>query len=152
MEFKDEIVEIGDIVKDKVNGKVIFTTNVSDEKELHIDAQNDYAEIKTAMMGKDKALIIKMNTDEDLGKERTAFEVISHLFAFCKTVLDKYILVFNLIKLAILDGKTAIMVNDVTQAYRMKYFLAKFSLRSFVLSTDMPKAQISSILHFFNIG
>ena len=34
----------------------------------------------------------------------------------------------------------------------MKYFLAKFSLRSFVLSTDMPKAQISSILHFFNIG
>ena len=74
MEFKDEIVEIGDIVKDKVNGKVIFTTNVSDEKELHIDAQNDYAEIKAAMMGKDKALIIKMNTDEDLGRERTAFE------------------------------------------------------------------------------
>ena len=34
----------------------------------------------------------------------------------------------------------------------MKYFLAKFSLRSFVLSTDMPKAQVSSILHFFNIG
>ena len=55
-------------------------------------------------------------------------------------MLDKYILVFNLIKLAILDGKTVIMVNDVTQAYRMKYFLAKFSLRSFVLSTDMPKA------------
>ena len=74
MEFKDEIVEIGDIIKGKVNGKVIFTTNVSDEKELHIDAQNDYSEIKTAMMGKDKALIIKMNTDEDLGKERTAFE------------------------------------------------------------------------------
>ena len=34
----------------------------------------------------------------------------------------------------------------------MKYFLSKFSLRSFVLSTDMPKAQVSSILHFYNIG
>ena len=67
-------------------------------------------------------------------------------------MLDKYILTFNLLKLAIVEGKTVIMVNDVTQAYRMKCFLAKFSLRSFVLSTDMPKAQISSILHFFNIG
>lgn len=34
----------------------------------------------------------------------------------------------------------------------MKYFLSKFGLRSFVLGNDMPKAQISSILHFFNIG
>ena len=66
--------------------------------------------------------------------------------------MDKYILVFNLLKLAVLEGKTVIMVSDIIQAYRMKYFLAKFSLRSFVLGTDMPKAQISSILHFFNIG
>ena len=67
-------------------------------------------------------------------------------------MLDKYLIVFNLLKLAILEGKTEIMVNDLTQAYRIKYFLAKFSLRSFVLATDMPKAQVSSILHFFNIG
>ena len=102
-------------------------------------------------MGAEKALIVRMNDDAD-DKDRTAFESIAHLFAFAKTVLDKYILTFNLIKLAIFEGKTVIMVNDITQAYRMKYFLAKFSLRSFVLSTDMPKAQISSILHFFNIG
>ena len=75
-----------------------------------------------------------------------------HLFSFCKTTLDKYIFVFNMLKLAILEGKTAIMVDTVVEAYRMKYFLSKFSLRSFVLSTDMPKAQISSILHFFNVG
>ena len=56
----------------------------------------------------------------------------------------------NLLKLAILEGKTVVMVADVTQAYRMKYFLAKFSLRSFVLSTDMPKAQISSILQYLS--
>lgn len=103
-------------------------------------------------MGTDKVLTVRMNDELDDGKERTAFESIAHLFAFTKTVLDKYILTFNLLKLAIVTGKTVILVNDVTQAYRMKYFLAKFSLRSFVLSTDMPKAQISSILHFFNIG
>ena len=65
-------------------------------------------------MGTEKALIVKMNDELDDGRERTAFESIAHLFAFTKTVLDKYILTFNLIKLAILEGKTVIMVNDVT--------------------------------------
>lgn len=102
-------------------------------------------------MGTEKALIVKMN-DEDEGRDKTTFEGVVHLFAFTKTVLDKYIIVFNMLKLAILEGKTVIMVKDVTQAYRMKYFLSKFSLRAFVLGTDMPKAQVSSILHFFNIG
>ena len=135
-----------------MKGKVIFTTNVRDETDLTSDEQADFAEIKSAWMGTDKALIIRMNDDIDEDKEVTCFESVAHLFAFTKTVLDKYILVFNLVKLAILEGKTVIMVNDVIQAYRMKYFLAKFSLRSFVLSTDMPKAQVSSILHFYNIG
>ena len=115
--------------------------------------QEDFKDIKQAWAGKDaKILTVRMNDDADEGRERTAFETVAHLFAFTKTILDKYILVFNLLKLAILEGKTVIMVADVTQAYRMKYFLAKFSLRSFVISTDMPKAQVSSILHFFNIG
>ena len=152
MDFKEEIVEVANVLKEaQVSGKVIFTTNVRDEKDLSIEEQDDFKTIKAALMGTEKALIVRMNDDAD-DKDRTAFESIAHLFAFAKTVLDKYILTFNLIKLAIFEGKTVIMVNDVTQAYRMKYFLAKFSLRSFVLSTDMPKAQISSILHFFNIG
>ena len=91
-------------------------------------------------MGNSKALIVQMNDDDEDDRERSAFESIAHLFTFCKSMLDKYILVFNLLKLAILEGKTVIQVNDVLQAYRMKYFLSKFSLRSFVLSTDMPKA------------
>ncbi len=119
---------------------------------MSIDEQNDFSEIKSAWMGTEKALIVRMNDDINDEREKTCFEGVAHLFAFTKTVLDKYILVFNLLKLAILEGKTVIMVNDVIQAYRMKYFLSKFSLRSFVLSTDMPKAQVSSILHFFNIG
>ena len=141
MDFKDEIIEVAEVVTEaQVNGKMIFTTNVRDEKDLSIDEQEDFKTIKSALMGAEKALIVRMNNDEDDGRERTSFEGIAHLFAFTKTVLDKYILTFNLLKLAILEGKTAIMTCDITQAYRMKYFLAKFSLRSFVLSTDMPKS------------
>ena len=61
MDFKDEIVSLGDTLKDKVNGKIIFTTNVSDEKDLSAEEQEDYKDIKAAMMGDAKALIVKMN-------------------------------------------------------------------------------------------
>ena len=74
------------------------------------------------------------------------------MHSFCKTTLDKYILVFSLLKLAIIEGKTLIVVDDITEAYRMKFFLQKFNITSFVLAPDMPKNQIGSILHFFHIG
>ena len=64
-------------------------------------------------MGNSKALIVQMNDDDEDDRERSAFESIAHLFTFCKSMLDKYILVFNLLKLAILEGKTVIQVNDV---------------------------------------
>ena len=59
---------------------------------------------------------------------------------------------FSLLKLAIIEGKTLIVVDDITEAYRMKFFLQKFNITSFVLAPDMPKNQIGSILHFFHIG
>ena len=111
MDFKDELIQIGDNLRDQVspNGKVIFTTNVSGEKDLTVDEQTDFSAIKQAMMGNQKALIVRMSDDDqDEANERSSFETIAHLFTFCKTMLDKYILVFNLLKLAILEGKTVI--------------------------------------------
>ena len=38
MDFKDEIVEVASFIKEaQVNGKIIFTTNVRDEKDLSIE-------------------------------------------------------------------------------------------------------------------
>jgi len=37
MDFKDELTEIGSSLKDLVNGKIIFTTNVKDDKDQGID-------------------------------------------------------------------------------------------------------------------
>jgi len=61
-------------------------------------------------------------------------------------------LLFACVKLAIIQGKTVILVNDVIQAYRIKLFFNRFSLKCFVLAPDMPKNQIGSITHFFHIG
>ena len=66
MDFKDELVQIGETLRDKVspNGKVIFTTNVSDEKDLTVDEQTDFTAIKTSIMGNQKALIVRMSDDD----------------------------------------------------------------------------------------
>ena len=70
----------------------------------------------------------------------------------CEAKLDKYILMFSFVKLAITKGKTVILCRDIIEAYRIKLFFNKFSLKCFVLAPDMPKNQIGSIIHFFHIG
>ena len=61
-------------------------------------------------MGTNKTLVIQMNEEET---ERSTFEQVAHLYSFCKTNLDKFILLFTLLKLAIVEGKTLIMVDDI---------------------------------------
>ena len=129
-----------------LDGKVIITSTVQNES---LDDQSDFKDIKNAYIGEKKALTIQMNEEEG---EKTDFEQIAHLYSFCKTSLDKFILLFSLVKLAMVEGKTLILVKDITQAYRIKFFLQKFSLTSFVIAQDMPKNQVGSILHFFHIG
>lgn len=55
-------------------------------------------------------------------------------------------------KLGLLEGKTLIYAADVLQAYRIKMFLNRFALKCFVLSPDLPKNQLKSLIHFFHIG
>jgi len=104
-------------------------------------------------MGTEKALIIKLNPQSHAdNKSLSLYEQISHLYVMTEHDLDKYILLFSCVKLAILQGKTVIMCNDVIEAYRIKLFLNKFSLKAFVLAPEMPRNQIGSIIHFFHIG
>lgn len=59
----------------------------------------------------------------------------------CKNDTDKFIVLFALKKLAMVQGKLVIHANDVIQAYRIKFFLTRFHMKAFVLSPDLAKAQ-----------
>ena len=97
-------------------------------------------QIKSTFMGTEKALIIKLNPQNHAdNKSLSLYEQISHLYVMTEHDLDKYILLFSFVKLAILQGKTVIMCNDVIEAYRIKLFLNKFSLKAFVLAPEMPR-------------
>jgi superfamily II DNA/RNA helicase len=54
--------------------------------------------------------------------------------------------------LGIFEGKTVIYTSDIVQAYRIKIFLNRFALKCFVLSPELPKNQLKSLVHFFHIG
>lgn len=147
--FKPELEEIAEqlnLAETSLDGKIIITSSAQNQS---LEDQSDFKDIKNAYMGDKSALQIQLN---EVGAEMTDFEQISHLYSFCKTSLDKFILLFSLVKLAMVDGKTLILVKDITQAYRIKFFLQKFSLTSFVIAQDMAKNQVGSILHFFHIG
>ena len=42
--------------------------------------------------------------------------------------------------------------SDIVQAYRIKLFLNRFAIKSFVLSPDLPKNSFKSLIHYFHIG
>ena len=61
-------------------------------------------------MGKQKALVIQLNEDH---REVSKFEKINHYYAVCKNDLDKYLLLFLLKKLSLVQGKLVIYANDL---------------------------------------
>lgn len=58
----------------------------------------------------------------------------------CKNDIDKFIMLFALKKLAMIQGKLVIYATDLIQAYRIKFFFTRFHMKSFVLSPDLAKA------------
>lgn len=80
------------------------------------------------------------------------FENVNQYFVMCKNDLDKFLVLFALKKLGLVQGKMVVFANDMIQAYRIKFFLNRFHIKAFVLSPDLAKQQAASILHFYSIG
>ena len=126
--------------RDKVIFKTIFTTNDKSSQAEDEEARENLSKIKEAFMGpKDKggkALVIQLNEDQ---REITKFEKINHYFIMCKNDLDKYIMLFGLKKLGLVQGKVLIFARDIHHAYRIKFFFNRFHLKAFVLSPEMAQ-------------
>lgn len=100
-------------------------------------------------MGKEKALVIQLNEDQRIVSK---FEKINHYYAMCKNDNDKFLMAFILKKLSLIQGKLLIYCNDIMQAYKIKFFFNRFHMKAFVLAPEMAKQQITSVMHFYQIG
>eukprot|EP00736_Rhodelphis_marinus_P002868 Rmarinus@m.19884 len=65
---------------------------------------------------------------------------------------DKLLLLFALLKLKVVRGKTLIFVNSIERCFRVKLFLEQFSIRAAVLNSELPQNSRLHILQQFNRG
>ncbi|RXN04989.1 putative ATP-dependent RNA helicase DDX56 [Labeo rohita] len=65
---------------------------------------------------------------------------------------DKFLLVYTLLKLGLIRGKSLIFVSDVDRCYRLKLFLEQFSIPACVLNSELPVHSRCHIITQFNQG
>ncbi|KAJ8400105.1 hypothetical protein AAFF_G00401440 [Aldrovandia affinis] len=65
---------------------------------------------------------------------------------------DKFLLVYTLLKLSLVRGKTLLFVNAVDRCYRLKLFLEQFSIPACVLNSELPVHSRCHIITQFNQG
>ncbi len=56
----------------------------------------------------------------------------------CNEEEDKFVLLYSLMKLQLIKGKSLIFVNTVNKCYKLKLFLENFGIRSCVLNSELP--------------
>ncbi|XP_060764806.1 probable ATP-dependent RNA helicase DDX56 [Neoarius graeffei] len=65
---------------------------------------------------------------------------------------DKFLLIYTLLKLGLVRGKTLIFVSSLDRCYRLKLFLEQFSIPSCVLNSELPVHSRCHIISQFNQG
>ncbi|KAF7653854.1 hypothetical protein LDENG_00077600 [Lucifuga dentata] len=65
---------------------------------------------------------------------------------------DKFLLIYTLLKLQLVQGKTLVFVGAVDRCYRLKLFLEQFSIPACVLNSELPVHSRCHIITQFNQG
>ncbi|KAL7846594.1 hypothetical protein SRHO_G00215740 [Serrasalmus rhombeus] len=70
----------------------------------------------------------------------------------CEEEDDKFLLIYTLLKLGLVQGKTLIFVGSLDRCYRLKLFLEQFSIPACVLNSELPVHSRCHIISQFNHG
>ncbi|XP_074474531.1 putative ATP-dependent RNA helicase DDX56 [Sebastes fasciatus] len=65
---------------------------------------------------------------------------------------DKFLLVYTLLKLRLVQGKTLVFVGAVERCYRLKLFMEQFGIPACVLNSELPVQSRCHIITQFNQG
>uniref|UniRef100_A0A0G4G2V5 RNA helicase n=1 Tax=Chromera velia CCMP2878 TaxID=1169474 RepID=A0A0G4G2V5_9ALVE len=63
---------------------------------------------------------------------------------------DRFLVLYGLVRLKLVSGKTLVFVKDTDRAYALKLLLEKFSIPSAVLSSSLPFASRQGVIRQFN--
>ncbi|KAH9900561.1 DEAD-domain-containing protein [Xylariomycetidae sp. FL2044] len=96
-----------------------------------------------------KGLFCRNPTVLDLEEPDSEGEGVSQYVVECGEE-EKFLLIYVMIKLKLVKGKSLIFVNDVDRCYRLKLFFEQFGIRSCCLNPDLPINSRISIVESFN--
>jgi ATP-dependent RNA helicase DDX56/DBP9 len=65
---------------------------------------------------------------------------------------DKYLLLYVLLKMKLIRGKTIVFVNDINRCFKLKLFLDRMALKSAVLNSELPQNSRQHTIEQFNRG
>ena len=65
---------------------------------------------------------------------------------------DKFVLVYALFKLKLVQGKSIIFVNSVDRCYKLKLYLEQFQIPVCVLNSELPLSTRCHVVNQFNQG
>merc|ERR1712226_1610926 len=97
---------------------------------------SDVDELKGLMLH--KPVLLKLEEPRVTGK-------LSQFYYTCHKS-DKYLILYTLLKLQLVSGKSLIFVKDIESAYRLKIFLERFSMQSGVLNAELPHSSRQNII------
>lgn len=65
-------------------------------------------------------------------------EQLQQFQVVCDTEEDKFLLLYALLKLSLIRGKSLLFVNTLERSYRLRLFLEQFSIPTCVLNGELP--------------
>merc|ERR1719183_33847 len=92
-----------------------------------------------------KPVVLELKEEDDVGGK------LAH-FYLQVTGKDKYLVLFALLKLELVQRKVLIFVSSTNRAYGVKLFLDKFAIPAVVLNAELPHDSRENILQAFNQG
>ncbi|KAG9296379.1 hypothetical protein G9A89_014971 [Geosiphon pyriformis] len=111
--------------------------------------------IMSATLSKDvetlKRWILRNPVILRLEEEKDELDLLSQYCVLCSE-MDKFLIIFVILRLQLIKGKCLIFVNDIDRGYRLKLFLEQFSIKSCVLNSELPLNSRYHIVEEFNKG
>ncbi|XP_055624456.1 probable ATP-dependent RNA helicase DDX56 [Toxorhynchites rutilus septentrionalis] len=121
-----------------------FLPNVHQSVLASATLQKDVIELKTIVLH--NPVILRLE-EPDMAPTSQ----LSHYHITAEET-DKAAILYSLIKLQLIKGKSLIFVNSIDRCYRLKLFLEQFSIRSCILNSELPAKIRCHTVNQFNLG
>ncbi|KAG7693292.1 hypothetical protein KL930_004105 [Ogataea haglerorum] len=130
--YKDDLDKLGEYLSTKTNTQTFLMSATLNE---------EVTELKSKFCNKPAVLKLE---DVDSDKKKLVQYYIK------TSELDKFLLIYVILKLGLIKGKILLFVNELDRGYKLKLFLQNFGIKSCLLNSELPVNSRLHIVEEFN--